>query len=309
MGSEDRKVREFEHDGKVYEVRQPTYKETAEANKLRAEAFNRELNAGTILRDELDTELRKRKLWNDKREMEFQTLRTEVNDLEYRLAKGRIKLSDAKQIALEIKKKRQEMVNMLTAKSNLDSDTCEGRADNERFIYLFANSIYNKETGEKYFPKGVEDYMVKQDDPVASAAVQEFYYLLSDSENPDDNLPENKFLKKYKFANEDYQLVDDEGRLIDMSGKHIDENGRYIKWTSDTDYIFVDSEGRQVNEKGEFVVEDCVFLDDDGNEIDESLFDSGVSNDEDTQVEEQEVKVEKEAEAPEEKVEESTASS
>jgi hypothetical protein len=266
----DRRV--FEYDGEKYAVRRPTMQELTKANEMRRKTFNEELAAGTMLRDQLDEELRKRKLWSDDREARYQLLRKEVVDGEFALAKGGISLSKAKEIAIDMRRKRSEMVNMLSSRTDLDSNTCEGKADSVRFNFLFANCLVYNDTDEPYFKNGLGDYLLRQEDPVAGIGATEFFYLISESDDVDSKLPENKFLKKYKFANEDFSLVDEDGRLVDTEGKHIDENGNYIKWTSDTDFILVDSNGRALNDEGEFDVEFSGFLDDDGNQIDESLY-------------------------------------
>ena len=265
---QDRRV--FEVDGVKYAVKKPSMQELTRANEMRRKIFNEELAAGTMLRDQLDEELRKRKLWSDDREARYQLLRQEVVDGEYALAKGGISLSEAKSIAISMRRKRSEMVNMLSSRTDLDSNTCEGKAEAVRFNFLFANCLVYNDTDELYFKKGLDDYMVNQEDAVAVVAATEFYYLISDSEDVDSKLSENKFLKKYKFADEKFNLVDSEGRLVDTEGKHIDEYGNYIKWTSDTEFIKVDEAGRPLDEEGEFIVEFEGFLDDSGVKIDES---------------------------------------
>ena len=35
------------------------------------------------------------------------------------------------------------------------------------------------ETGDPYFPNNIDDYLLKQDDPVAVAGATEFYYLIT----------------------------------------------------------------------------------------------------------------------------------
>lgn len=267
---ENRRI--FEYEGTKYAVRRPTMQELTKANEMRRKTFNEELAAGTMLRDQLDEELRKRKLWSDDREARYQLLRQEVIDGEFALAKGGISLSQAKDIAIDMRRKRAEMVQMLSSRTDLDANTCEGKADSVRFNFLFANCLVYNDTDEPYFKNGLGDYLLNQDGPVPSIGATEFFYLISESDDVDSRLPENKFLKKYKFANEDYNLVDKDGRLIDTDGKHIDENGNYIQWTSDTEFIKVDASGRPLNEQGDFDVEFSGFLDDDGKTIDESLY-------------------------------------
>lgn len=268
------KKRPFEVNGKTYAVRVPTVDEIKGANEARAKAFNEALNRGDLLRDQLEGELRKRKLWNDDREQTYQTLRQEVLDGEFSLKKGGIKLSEAKKIALEMGQKRTEMVELLSSRTDLDSNTCEGKADAARFNYLYAHCLVYNDTEEPYFPNGIDDYLANTEDEVASAGATEFYYLMSGTENIDHSLPENKFLHKFKFVNNDLRLIDKDGRLINEEGQHIDEYGNLIKWNDDGSSTKVDLTGRPVTDEGRYFVEHSAFLDDDGKEIDESSFDT-----------------------------------
>tara|TARA_R110000824_G_scaffold130213_3_gene291978 strand:- start:1563 stop:2489 length:927 start_codon:yes stop_codon:yes gene_type:complete len=269
---EEKKKRTFEVGEKKYAVRQPTIDEIKKANEERAKAFNEALSRGDLLRDQLELELRKRKLWNDDREAKYQTLRQEIIDGEYKIQKGGIRLNQAKSIALEMSGKRGEMIELLSSRTDLDSNTCEGRADAARFNYLFACCLVYDETGKPYFPNNVNDYLKNQDDEVALAGATEFYYLISNTDNVDDKLPEIKFLKKFNFVDDESRLIDKDGRLINADGKHIDDDGNFIEWNEDGSSIKVDPVGRPVNNQGDFEVKHVAFLDDSGKEIDESIY-------------------------------------
>ena len=256
---------------KEFAVRLPAYKVMEEANKLKSKVFRESLDAGDMLRDQLEDILRQKGLWNDHRQMEYDTLRKEILDREYQLQKGGIKLNDAKQLALEMKEKRQRMVDMLSGRSDLDSQTCEGKSENARFNYLFAHSlVYNDDELTPFYPNGLEDYVVDMDNPIAIKGATEFYYLLSGTENLDDKLPENKFLKKFRFVDDKYRLVEKgSNRLVDREGRYIDEYGNYVEYNEDGTYFYVDVNGRKLDEQtGNFVVDEpAPFLDDYGNPI------------------------------------------
>jgi hypothetical protein len=263
----DADSRTFEVGGKKYKVVKPTLEVLNEATKLRSRTFNEALQAGDMLREQLEDQLKKRNLWNDDLEIEYQTLRKEVVRLTTILTKGGINLNQARDIALDVANKRARMVDMLSSRSSLDSNSCEGKADAARFNYLFANCLVYNDTDEKYFPNGLVDYLLNQEDPVAAAGATEFYYLISNSEDPTDDLVENKFLKQYKFVDEDYRLIDKEGRLIDNEGRHIDEEGYYIEWLEDGTSRRVDVNGNIINSDGIPELEFTPFLDDDGNPV------------------------------------------
>lgn len=265
MAKQDFRV--FEMDGVQYKVIKPKLDVINEAAKIRSRIFNESLQAGDMLRDQLEDQLRKRNLWNDELEIEYQTLRKEVVRLTNVLRKGGIRLSEAKEIALDVSKKRQRMVSMLSSRSALDSNTCEGRADAARFNYLFAHSLVYSDSGEPYYKNGLADYLLKQDDPVSVTGATQFYYLISDSDDPTDQLIENKFLKQYKFVDEKYRLIDSEGRLIDEDGRHIDEDGFFVEWLADGTSRRIDPDGNPINEYGLPDFEFAPFLDDDGKPV------------------------------------------
>ena len=128
----------FEVNGLKYAVRVPTVDELKRAGESQSKTFNEAISRGDLLRDQLEGELRKRKLWNDDREQQYQTLRQEVLDGEYTLQKGGIKLNQARQTAMAMGEKRNFMIDLLSSRTDLDSNTCEGKADAARFNYLFS---------------------------------------------------------------------------------------------------------------------------------------------------------------------------
>ena len=204
--------------------------------------------------------------------MEYQTLRKEVLDGEYRLEKGGIKLSRPKRSLWRWPQKRDKMVELLSSRTDLDSNTCEGKADAARFNFLFSCCLVYDEDDTPYFPNKLDDYLENQDDPVALEGATEYYYLISGSDTLDSNLPENIFLKKFKFVDESNRLIDKEERLIDNEGNHIDENGYFVKWHKDGTSVQVDANGRKVNSEGRFDVKTKPFLDDSGEPIDISQY-------------------------------------
>ena len=267
----DKNKKSFDVGDKTYAVRKPTVEEIRKANEIRSKTFNEALQRGDMLREQLESELRKRKLWSDGREEEYQGLRQSILDGEYKLKKGGIKLSKAKNVALDMAKARQQMVQLLSSRTDLDSNTCEGKADAARFNYLFAVCLVYDDSGESYFDNGLDDYLLNQDDPVALAGASHFYYLLSGSEDVDAKLPENQFLKRFDFVDENNRLVDSEGKLVDGEGRHVDKFGNLIRWIDDEEFEYVDTEGRTVNDDGDYAVDFIPFLDDEGNEIEEEV--------------------------------------
>ena len=258
---------------KEFAVVKPTVSVLNEASKLRQRVFNQAFEEGGLLRQQVEKELKSRNLWNDKLQQEYDLLQAEVISMLLQLERGGIKLSDARQLALEIADKRQQMVDMLVDRSELDNITCEGQADNERFNFLFANCLVYNDTGTRVF-NSLEEYIANPSHPAAVQGASEFYYLLSGTENLENDLPENKFLKKYNFVDDELRFTErNTGRLIDKDGNYIDEDGNYIKYNEDGTTYFVDFLGNKIDiveGKGKKKDEPLPFLDDDGNPVDDN---------------------------------------
>ena len=263
------KTREFKYsnDGKelTFLVRSPSINDQKEANKVYNTAFSEAIKAKALVRAKLDDVLVEQGLWDTNKQESFNKLQNNILEGERLLAKGGISLKEAKKQALNMRKHRGELRDLISVKTNLDTHTAEGQADNARFNYLVSSCLVYNDTKEPYF-KGYEDYLNRAADPVAVLAAQNLAAMLYGLESDyEEKLPENKFLKKYKFidtnlrlVNEKSQLVDEENRLIDEKGRFIDEAGQ-----------FVDKDGNPVDKDGEYVVEFSPFLDDSGKPIKE----------------------------------------
>lgn len=266
-------------DGKdtEFEIKSTNVNDQREAQKIYNQAFSDAVKSGSIVRARLDDLLKEQGLWDDKKEVKFVTIQKQISDNDKALSKGGISLKKAKSLALEIKKLRDELRELISVKTELDTHTAEGQADNARFNYLVSVCVVYKDTKKPYF-KSYEDYLNRSSDIVGLYGAQKLaslmYGLDSDFEK---KLPENKFLIKYNFVNQNLELVDDKGRLIDEDGRLIDKAGRFIN----EEGKFVDKDGNLVDDKGEYVVDFQPFLDDEGKPV---LVDNNDSN---TKTEEQ----------------------
>ena len=259
----------FEAQEKEFAVVRPSLQLLNEANKLRSKLFTQLFESGTMLRQQVDTHLKDRNIWNEKLQAEYDAVQSEVIEKTQRLERGGIKLSEARDLAIEISEQRLQLVSMLVDRSDIDNLTCEGQADNERFNFLFANCLVYNDTEEKVYPDGLEGYMKNTSTDVAVKGATEFYYLMSNSESLDDQLPENRFLKKFNFVDDDMRFLErGTDRLITKEGKYIDENGFYIAYNDDGTTYHVDTDGNQVEDRVSSDDEPLPFLDDDGNPLD-----------------------------------------
>jgi hypothetical protein len=252
-------------DGKNREmmVRSPALNDQKEATKVYNQTFSEALKAKAVVRAKLDDLLVEQGLWDGVKQAKFTELQSNILEGERKLAKGGISLSEAKKIALDMRKTREELRELISVKTNLDTHTAEGQADNARFNYLVsACTVYN-DTNAPYF-KNFEEYNNKSADPVAILAAQNLANMLYGLDNDyEEKLPENKFLKQYKFVDTKLRLINKEGKLVDEKGRLIDENGRFINEAGQ----FIDKDGNLVNEEGDYVIEFSPFLDDDGKPV------------------------------------------
>jgi hypothetical protein len=158
---------------------------------------------------------------------------------------------------------RAKVRELIGVKTNLDNLTAEGQADNARFNYLVSSCTVYKDNNQPYF-SSMEDYLTRSTDIVAIKGAQTLANMIYGLDNDyESNLPENKFLKQFKFIDSKLRLINKEGKLVDEEGRLVDEFGRFI----DSDGKYVDKFGNRIDEDGKYIVETQPFLDDDGNPI------------------------------------------
>lgn len=254
---------------KEFLVKSPTLENQREAQKVYNQAFTDAIKSKSVVRAKLDELLEEQGLWNNEKQAKFTLLQKELLDGEKKLAKGGFSLNEAKDLAIKMKKIRDDIRDLISVRTSLDNHSAEGQADNSRFNYLVSVCVVYNDTKQPYF-NSLEDYLNKSTDPVSIAGAQNLANMLYGLDNDyENNLPENKFLKKYKFVDTKLRLIDKKGRLIDSEGRLIDESGRFV----DENGNFIDKFGNRVDADGEYIVEQQPFLDDNGNPIVEEKLD------------------------------------
>jgi hypothetical protein len=251
-------------------VRKPRLDELREAQKIHTKAFHDALNSGAVLRAKLDDVLKAQGLWDDAKDIEIRTLQKEIVELEMKIRSGGLNIGVAKDLAFEIIKKRDRIKEIFSIKLVYDAKTAESMADDARTDFLLSVCLVYNEPGHKPYFKDLEAYLNEPNSRVSVEAYKEFLMLMNDQEeNPEKDLVEFKFLKRFKFVDEKLRMINKEGHLVDREGRLIDENGRFVKYDADGQKLFVDINGNLVDEKGEYLVVEQPFLDDDGNQIKE----------------------------------------
>lgn len=245
-------------------VRTPSLQDQREAQKIYNQAFTDAIKSGSVVRAKMDDLLESQGLWSPEKQKQYTDLQQELLDSEKKLAKGGFSLTEAKKLAIRMKEIRNEMRDLISVRTSLDNQSAEGQADNARFNYLVSVCVVYNDNNEPYF-KNLQDYLDKADSPVAFKGAQKLANMMYGLDNNfEKNLPENKFLKKYKFVNDNLQFIDKQGRTVDIDGRLIDSvTGRYINEEGQ----FVDKDGNRVDEDGEYIVDAQPFLDEDGKPI------------------------------------------
>lgn len=248
---------------KEFLVKSPSLENQREGQKVYNHAFTDAIKSKSVVRAKLDDLLEDQGLWNDEKQAKFTSLQKDLLDGEKRLAKGGFSLNEAKDLAVQMKKVRDDIRDLISVRTSLDNHSAEGQADNSRFNYLVSVCVVYNDTKEPYF-KNLEDYLDRSSEEVAIKAAQNLANMIYGLDNNyESNLPENKFLKKYRFIDDKLRLIDKKGRLVDKEGRLIDESGRFI----DENGSFVDKYGNSVDKDGDYIVEPEPFLDDEGNPI------------------------------------------
>ncbi len=253
---------------KEFAVRKPTIAENEEAQKEYIKAYTKALDNGALLRVKMHEYLEKQGIWNQEKEVKLRDLNSQISSLEKEMRDGGklskfFKLEDGKPagIALELRKLRHERNKLQSALIEGTDATAEGQAQNRQFNYLLSQClVYNN--GQKYW-KTFDEYN-KSSDPIAVEAFRHFSSLMYGLDsNFNDKLPENKFLKSFKFCDDQYRLVNKDGHLIDIDGRLINEKDQYV---NDKDQV-VDINGNPLDENGEYLDEQKPFLDEEGKPI------------------------------------------
>ena len=262
MKTEDFKVT-IDGEEKTFTVRSPSLADQREGQKVYNQAFTDAIKSKSVVRAKMDDLLEDQGLWNAEKQAEYSRLQQELLDGEKKLAKGGFALSEAKKLAVKMREVRNKIRELISVRTSLDNHSAEGQADNARFNYLVSVCVVYKDNDKKYF-ESLEDYMNRIDDPVALSGAQKLANMIYGLDNNfEKNLPENKFLRKYKFVNDNLRFIDKKGRTVDAGGRLIDENGRYINENGE----FVDKDGNRVDETGEYMFTAEPFLDDNGQPV------------------------------------------
>lgn len=239
------------HEMKIL-IKKPQGPVLNEAQRIGAKVWTDCIKDGIMTKQELGILMKEKQIWGDKQEKIQSRLNQEIAELEKRLfinGGKKLKKSEAKKIAIEMRVKRNELRRLISEKLSLEQNTAESISDNAKFDFMVSKCTYD-ESGNRPIYNSIQDYNDNSDSPTAFAAASALAELIySLDKDFESNLPENKFLITQHLVNEDLALVNSNGETVDIEGRRINENGYYI------------------NDKGERTDVDGNLLDEDGNYI------------------------------------------
>lgn len=267
-------VTKKDNDGKTketeYAVLTPSPADGREAQKVYNATFSAALSSGGLLRKRVGTYMREQGLWDDAKEAEYKDLAHSINEMELKIQAGNIKLTTARELAIDMRRARFDMRELLAQKNELDVSTVEGQAENARFNVLVSRCLVYNETGKPVYAD-MDDYLENGDAEEAWTGAEKLAKMLYQLDKYSEHkLPENQFLTRWKFIDEELRLVNKDGHLVDTEGRFINADGHYV----DENDELIDIEGRPVDDKGNYRVEQAPFLDDDGKPLAEPEVDT-----------------------------------
>lgn len=246
-------------------VKKPNNAVVSQAQRVRAKAWTDCVRDGIMTKKELQKFMEQNGIWSEDKDNKQKKIVEEISRLEkelYIVGKGgKLKTSEGKNIAVEMRRKRIELREHIGEKMSLEQNTAESLSDNAQFDFLVANCTYY-DNGQKVY-SNVDDYTARSDGELAFAAAntlaQLMYSIDKDFEN---NLPENKFLKMFNFVNEDLSLVNEKGEMVDTEGRRIDQSGYYVNDEGKR----IDKDGNLLDENGNYIPS-VTYIDEKGKKV------------------------------------------
>lgn len=233
-------------------VKKPDNKIRQKADAIYSAKAHELYKAGAMLRAEIE----KSKEHNEK----VEKLETEIRNKRIKLSKGGMSKREGYNLAVSIIELNNDLNELNSAYNVVDRETIEAKAEDTRFNYLLAHSLYHnagEKEGQLYF-SSYED-MLDSEDSIVQFAGLELLLLTVDIVEMRKNLAEYKFLIKYQFVDEELRLktfdkknyCDTDGRLVDKDGYFINDNGDKVdKW------------GNPINPDGTYAFDEVEFTDD-----------------------------------------------
>jgi hypothetical protein len=248
-------------------VKKPNNVTMSQAQRVGAKAWTDCVRDGIMTKKELEKFMKEQGIWDDGKDEDQKKIVKEISDLEKKLYVGgadkgsKLRASEGKEIAIQMRIKRNELRDLIAEKMSLEQNTAESISDNARFDYLVSSCTFY-ENGNKVY-NSLEDYKEQADGDIGFAAATALASLLyAVDKDFEAKLPENKFLKMFHFVDDNLSLVNDKGETVDLDGRRIDKNGYFLNDEGKR----VDKDGNILDEFGNYVPT-VTYVDDKNNAI------------------------------------------
>ena len=232
-------------------VKKPSNAVMSAAQRKGALIWTQCIQEGVMTKKELEKILDDRGIWTKDKAKEQVKILTDISKLEKELFLGRgeiLKTSEGKEIAIQMRRKRIELRDLLAEKVSLEQNTAESLSDNAKFDYIVSQCTFDEHEQPVY--NGIDDYSNRSDDPIAYAAAQALATMLySLDKDFEMKLPENKFLAKFEYIDDDLHLVNKSGHKVDTENRLVNELGQFI----DEEGKRVDIDGNPLDEDGSYI--------------------------------------------------------
>lgn len=244
-------------------VLRPTPELQVQAQKLYNRKFREFIEGGAFFRFTIESYVKDQDIWNESRQKEEEKLQKSIQDGLKKLKLGGVKLSEAREIAIGVKKDRVAIRNLRSDVNAAYNDSAESQAENARFNFLVSCcTVYNTD-GKAYF-KDLEDYLSRSgEEPAIEAATHLAAIMFGLERDFEQKLPENQFLMKYGFMDAKLRFVNKQGKLVDLEGRLINEDGFFVTENGE----LCDINGNLVDKDGNQLVESKPFLTDEGEKV------------------------------------------
>lgn len=247
-------------------VKRPTAKDLSTAQKLGSKVWTDSVRDGLFTKEGLEKFMTERGIWDKSKQSQQEEIVSQIDRLEKDIALGRstsgkkMRVSEGKEKALQVRRLRVRLRELVSERIALEGNTAESIADNARFNFLVASCVFYKD-GKKVY-NSLDEYNSQAEDEVAfaaAAALGELMYSLD--QNYEENLPENRFLKKFNLVDDDLSLINTDGKKVDIDGTLVNDDG----WLVNKDGHRIDREGNLLTEDGQLELQGD--YDDDVNDV------------------------------------------
>ncbi len=206
-------------------VSKPNHKQQSEADFEYAKYINKYIHQGIGTSASLERTIRENGIWDDEKAEKELRLGREMREIEEKLKRGKMKVSQGVELAKKGLRARGEWMVLVMEKNNILNNSADSLAGNHRFNYLTSLCTTYDHNGKPVF-ENYEDFLNKdsQGNLLPTMAGQVFSRLMY---NMDEDFRkdwyEYKFLAKYKAVNDKLEFIDKDGRVVDIDGNPIEQ--------------------------------------------------------------------------------------